>query len=98
MGGGAVGRWAGEHRSLLRGLVGLVAAATLILWSRPTANVVLWLALASLVALLLIEVLVRSAQGTDGGPDADLDDGADAPAADGADGSDDADQPEPADA
>ncbi|MFM7064286.1 MAG: hypothetical protein ACKO04_12450 [Actinomycetes bacterium] len=99
VGGGAAGRWAGEHRSLLHGVVGLVAAATLVLWNRPTANVVLWLALASLLALLLIEVLVRSAQGTVEDAAGSGDDGSDAAGgSDASDGSGDADEPAPADA
>lgn len=64
MGGGKVGRWAREHRGALRVLVGVVAAVVLIAWSRPTANVVLWIALAASLGLLLIEILVR----TDTGP------------------------------
>jgi hypothetical protein len=64
MGGGKVGRWAREHRGALQVLVGVVAAFTLVVWSRPTANVVLWIALAASLGLLLIEVVVR----TDAGP------------------------------
>jgi hypothetical protein len=96
MGGGKVGRWTREHRGALQVLVGVVAAFTLIVWSRPTANVVLWIALAASLGLLLIEVLVR----TDAGPAP-----AAVPAADAdgsgsgdSDGSDESDAAEPADA
>lgn len=61
MGGGKAGHWAREHRGALQMLVGVVAAVTLIAWSRPTANVVLWIALAASLGLLLIEVVVRTA-------------------------------------
>ena len=91
MGGGQVGRWAREHRGALQVLVGVVAAVVLIAWTSPTANVVLWIALAASLGLLLIEVLVR----TDTGPVAA------APAADasgsGTGGSDQSDASTPAD-
>ena len=97
MGGGKVGRWAREHRGALQVLVGVTAAVVLIAWSSPTANVVLWIALAASLGLLLIEVLVR----TDAGPapaavpaaaDADGSGSGDS------DGSDESDAAEPADA
>lgn len=93
MGGGQVGRWTREHRGALQMLVGVVAAATLVLWSRPTANVVLWIALAAALGLLAIEILVR----TDAGPVPDVGTVAD----DGGSGADDADESDastPADA
>jgi len=64
VGGGSMGRWAREHRGALQVLVGVTAAVVLIAWSSPTANVVLWIALAASLGLLLIEVLVRSSVGT----------------------------------
>ena len=99
MGGGKVGRWAREHRGALQVLVGVTAAVVLIAWSSPTANVVLWIALAASLGLLLIEVLVR----TDSGPapaavPAAADADADGSGSGDSDGSDESDAAEPADA
>ena len=96
MGGGHVGRWAREHRGGLQVLVGVVAAVVLIAWNQPTANVVLWTALAASLGLLLIEVLVR----TDAGPaSAALSSGDAAADQDGpADTAEDSEASEPADA
>jgi len=98
MGGGAVGRWAREHRGALRGVVGVTAAITLIAWDRPTANVVLWIALAASLGLLLIEVLVRSSVGTApaGGGAAARDDSGGSAELDEPDASDSSDESDPA--
>ena len=73
--GGAAGRWAALHAGALRGLVGVVAALVLLLWDRPTATVVVWTGVAAAVALVVLEVLVRSAGGAaaavDAGPSDD---------------------------
>jgi hypothetical protein len=99
-----MGRWAREHRGALQVLVGVTAAVVLIAWSSPTANVVLWIALAASLGLLLIEVLVRSSVGTapagagavtrddSGGPE-QL---AESEASDSSDSSDESDESDPA--
>jgi hypothetical protein len=56
---GPVGRWTYAHRMALR--IGAVALAALIFvfWGRPTAAVVIWLAVLLVVALGLIELIGR---------------------------------------
>jgi len=58
---GAVGRWLAQNLGVARGGVGVLCAVTLVAWSQPTAAVVLWIGVAALVALVLIEVLARAA-------------------------------------
>jgi hypothetical protein len=56
---GPVGRWTFAHRHALRiGVVGLVALI-FVFWGRPTAEVVIWLAVLLLVLLGLIELIGR---------------------------------------
>jgi hypothetical protein len=56
---GPVGRWTYAHRRALRiGAVGLVALL-FVFWGRPTALVVIWLAVLLLVLLGLIELIGR---------------------------------------
>jgi hypothetical protein len=56
---GPVGRWTYAHRHALRiGVVGLVALL-FVFWGRPTAEVVIWLAVLLLVLLGLIELIGR---------------------------------------
>jgi hypothetical protein len=56
---GPVGRWTYAHRTALRiSAVGLVALL-FVFWGRPTALVVIWLAVLLLVLLGLIELIGR---------------------------------------
>jgi hypothetical protein len=56
---GPVGRWTYRHRQALRiGAVGLIALI-FVFWGRPTAVVVIWLAVLLLVLLGLIELIGR---------------------------------------
>ncbi|MFM7067961.1 MAG: hypothetical protein ACKOYM_00735, partial [Actinomycetes bacterium] len=66
--GGAVGRWVAQHTGVLRGLIGVVCALLLVLWSQPTAMVVVWMGVGAVAALLVIEVLARSATSSAGAP------------------------------
>jgi hypothetical protein len=56
---GAVGSWTFAHKRALRWGTVILAAVILVLWSRPTVAVILWLTVAVLVVLALIEFLGR---------------------------------------
>lgn len=54
-----VERWAGQLRVPLRATIIGIAALLLIFWRYPTGPVVLWIVLGGLLALLVLEVLIR---------------------------------------
>ena len=54
---GPVGGWVGRHRTALRVVTVAVAAGVLVFWNYPTPTVVVTVALATVLALLLIELL-----------------------------------------
>ncbi|MGZ4479828.1 MAG: hypothetical protein ACXVW2_14535 [Nocardioidaceae bacterium] len=56
---GAVGSWIFAHKRALRWGTVILAALILVLWSRPTVAVILWLTVAVLVVLAVIEFLGR---------------------------------------
>lgn len=62
---GPAGRWVGRNLTALRVVVVVVAAVVLVAWDRPTAAVVLVVALVAVVTLALIEVMGRGAHEAD---------------------------------
>ena len=56
---GVVGTWVFNHKRLLRVLVVVAAALALTFWSQPTAGVVLFLAVLTLLCLAIVEFLGR---------------------------------------
>jgi hypothetical protein len=55
-----VAAWVARYKNALRVGAVTLAAVTLVVWSRPTPRVVLWLAVALLVVIAVIELLGRS--------------------------------------
>jgi hypothetical protein len=56
---GVVGSWTFAHKRMLRVGTVILWAVVLVFWSRPTVAVVLWLTVAALVVLVVIEFLGR---------------------------------------
>lgn len=56
---GPVGRWTYAHRNVLRIGATTVAVVAFVFWSRPTAAVVIWIAVVLLIVLGLIELIGR---------------------------------------
>lgn len=55
--GGPVGAWVHRAKPWLNWTVVVVAAAVLLVWDRPTGLVTVWIALAALFALAVVEFL-----------------------------------------
>jgi hypothetical protein len=62
---GPFGAWVARHVRVLRILVVVAAALLLVLWTYPTANVIIWLVVAVLVALAVIQFLAATGQRPD---------------------------------
>jgi hypothetical protein len=60
LGTGPFGAWVARNVRVLRILVVVVAALTLVLWTYPTANVIIWLVVGVLVALAVIQFLAAT--------------------------------------
>ncbi len=58
---GRVGRWTFEHKRGLWAAVVLLGGLSLLLWSQPTAGIVIWTAVAVLVGVGLVELVSRPA-------------------------------------
>ncbi|WP_430331789.1 hypothetical protein [Rhodococcus sp. ACT016] len=73
----AVEMWAARARVPLRCLIIGVAALLLVFWHYPTGLVVFWIALIGVLALVVLELLIRPTR-ISGPPDTDTDEGSEA--------------------